>query len=418
MFGLLLSVLISQPLSFEDVLSRARTNNAALLASRAEIDVAEAELDRAWVGWQPRVDATGSLTFNSQEQIFDPRDFVPPGTMADFGEPAVIQKHVEYAGVARVSQTLFNISVLRAPGVARASRDAAIAHADAAEDELLFQAATLYATLAGLKAQEAAADRALAVAEQRVADARVQVDAGRATPLVLTRAETDRVVALGVKASLLAARRGAAANLGAMIGAKGAVEISEDRLSDSIKTAPAERAIVVAREREAIAAEKAIGLTSANWLPSLAAEGTARYSNASGFAESDFNARATINLVIPIYDGERYAATDVAEARAVAARHRLEDERAKVRAYLESASAELDAAKAELEQAEAQLRLANETVKQTEELAGSGLATNLELTDADARRFSADRAYAQKRLDLELAVLRVHYAAGGRLTSQ
>ena len=83
--------------------------------------------------------------------------------------------------------------------------------------------------------------------------------------------------------------------------------------------------------------------------------------------------------------------------------------------YLEDARAQLEAANAELTQAEAQLVLANETVRQTEELSAQGLATNLELTDADSRRFSADRALVQKRLQADLAALRAFYAAGGRL---
>lgn len=416
--GLVL-LLVSQ-LSYPEVLAAVRENSDALKAARAETAIADAEVERAWTGWQPRLDVVGSVTFNSQEQVFDPRAFLPPGTTADVGEPAVLQKHVQLAGVARLSQTLFDLGVLRAPGAAKAARAAAIARAEVAEDELLFQAAALYATLAGVKAQEAAADRALAVAEQRVADARVQVEAGTATPLVLTRASTDRVTALGAKAALLAERRAAAANLGAMIAAEGEVEIAGERLSEVISPAQEnERAIVVAREKEVIAAEKAIGLSDAKWLPTILAEGTGRYTNAPGFADEDLSASATINVVLPIYDGGlRYAETHAAEARAAVAKHRLDHERRAARAYVAESRARWESAKAELEQAEAQLNLANETVSQTEQLTGAGLATNLELTDADARRFTADRAVAQKRLALDLAVLRVHYATGGKLTSQ
>src|SRR5207253_10779006 len=104
------------------------------------------------------------------------------------------------------------------------------------EDDLLFQAATMYATIGGLKAAESAADRASTVAEQRVKDAQVQLEAGTATKLVFTRAETDRVVAEGQKASLRARRQGLLANLRALIGAddEGEIDIADERLNEVV----------------------------------------------------------------------------------------------------------------------------------------------------------------------------------------
>jgi hypothetical protein len=46
-----------------------------------------------------------------------------------------------------------------------------------------------------------------------------------------------------------------------------------------------------------------------------------------------------------------------------------------------------------------------------------GLATGLELADADARRFQAAQLLAQKRLARDLAAIRVGYAGGVRLSA-
>jgi outer membrane protein len=405
-------------LSFQEVLERVRANNASLLAARAEIAVAEGELDRAWSGLKPKLNAAGTLTLNSVEQKLDPAVFLPPGSTIMVGEPIIIQQHVQLSGVLSLSQTLFDLSVLRSPGAARAARAAVMARADATEDDLLFQAATLYATAGGLRAQEAAAERAIAVAEQRVKDARVQLEAGTATKLIYTRAETDRVVAEGQKTSFLARRRGTLANLRAMTGSEELIDVAEARLPDLAgKTGEGieARATVIAQQRAVEAADRAIGLWDMRWVPQLNAEGRALYTNTEGFGDN-VTYTAIINLVFPLYDGGlRYAETDIAQARASSARHLLERERLAARAYLEEALANLDSAKAELLQAEAQLKLANETVKQTEDLLSQGLATNLELTDADSRRFTADRAVAQKQLEYDLAALRAYYASGGRL---
>ena len=120
--------------------------------------------------------------------------------------------------------------------------------------------------------------------------------------------------------------------------------------------------------------------------------------------------------MVPIYDqGVRYADTRIAEGRAKAAQLALEQQELEAISFLEEARADLESAEAEVTQAEAQLKLANESVAQAETLVRNGLATNLDLSDADSRRYAADQNAAQKKLARNLALLRLHYASGGRL---
>ena len=416
-------------LGFVDILREIRGNSPALAAMRAQVDIADGEVDRAWTGWKPNVSAVGSLTFNSLEAVFDVRQLIdpiaqtfglqiPPGTQ--FPEPAVIQPHVQLVGVLQATQNLFNMAVLRAPEVAKASRAAAMARVDATEDDLLFQGASLYATLTGLDGMVAASRRALEVAEKRIEDARVQLEAGTTTPLAVTRAETDKVVAEGQLIALEAQRRKLLAGLQVLTGSKEPIAVRSDPIisegggGDDWRA----RTSLRAREAELAAAQKAIGLFNMNWLPSLNARGLLQYANFQGFAGNNFLAQGTINLVIPLYDsGQRYADVKVAEARVRAASRALEQEELQARQFLEDARADLDSAQAEVVQSEAQLRLAAQAVQQAEDLAQAGLATNLDLADADARRYSADRLLAQRRLAQDLATLRLHYAQGGRLAA-
>jgi outer membrane protein TolC len=435
-------------MSLSEVLAAARTRNASLQAARAGVEVADGQVQKAWTAWQPNVSAIGQVTFNSVEASFEggalfggiggafigaidtafPNTLTPDqraAILAQFQQAAppstVISPHVQWAGMLTLQQTLFNITALRAPGVARAGRRAAEAGAEAAEDEVLFATASVYASIVGLKELEQAAERAIVVAGKRIEDARAQLEAGTATRLSVTRAETDKVSAEGQLLSLQAQRRALLATLQALIAAPELIEVREESLEGAIPRGGEgyeSRSVVRAREMALDAAEAAIGLSNLSWLPTLAAEGALRYTNVSGFSGDNFLATATINLVIPIYDrGVRYADTNIAEAQALQARNQLDNELQQARSFLLDAESRLQSAQAELAQAQAQLRLAQEAVEQIESLAQAGLATSLALTHPDSKRFGADRLVAQKKLEVILAQLRVGHARGGKLVS-
>ncbi len=421
-------------LTLDRVLELVRTDSPVVAAARTGVDSADAEVRRAWTAWQPRVDAIGQLQLSSVEQSLDFGAIVPPigqiilgpgfmltpAQLAQLPEATVIQPHVQLAAVLQLEQTLFNITALRAPGVAEAARDAAVAAVTATEDELSFRAAQLYVTLAGLKGLEAATVRAIEVADDRIADARVQLEAGTTTQLTVTRAETDRAAAAAQLLALQSQRRTLLAGLAALVGKTTPVEVSDAPIEASVKldppAEPTARAQVKANEAAVVARDKAIGLSNLSWLPSLAAQGNLRYSNVEGFSGDNFVATAAINLVIPLYDaGVRYAETDAARAAAARARAELERARVEAQSALIEAEAKLESARAELTQGEASLKLAGEAVAQVEALAGAGLATHLELADADRMRFAADQSLAQKRFAVDVARIQLVYARGGRL---
>lgn len=420
-------------LTLDRVLQLVRTDSPVVASARTGVEAADANVRRAWTAWQPRVDAIGQVQLSSVEQSLDFGLIVQPigaaiipGFMltaeqrASLPEATIIQPHVQLAAVLSLKQTLFNISAVRAPGVAEAARDAALAAVTATEDELTFHAAQLYVTLAGLRGIEAATVRAIEVADKRIADARAQLEAGTTTQLAVTRAETDRAGAAATLLAVQSQRRTLLAGLAALVGKTTPIEVSDAPIESWVKLdAPAEataRAKVKATEAALLASEKSIGLSDMSWLPTLAAEGNLRYSNVEGFAGDNFVATAALNLVIPLYDGGvRYADTDA--ARAAAARARAELDRAKVEAQsaLIEAESKLESARAELTQSEASLKLATEAVAQVEALSGAGLATNLELADADRTRFAADQGLAQKRFAVDVARIQLVYARGGRL---
>lgn len=418
-------------LALKDVLGRVKANNARLRAAEAGIEEARGRQQRAWTAWQPTIDAVGQLTLNSVRAQFDTAGLiqgvataldlpVPADLASRLPPPIEIQPNVQWAGVLLARQTLFDIAALRAPGVAAKGTRAAELGAEAVEDEVLYRAARLYAGLVGLAELEAASTRAITVAERRIQEAEAQLEAGTATQLAVTRAETDRIVAEGQRLGLRQQQRSAMAALGALMGTDGAFEVTSAPFEESISIAASggveDQSAIKARRASLEAAQAAVGLHELRWLPRLAADGTLRYSNVEGFSGDRFLATATVNLVIPLYDsGARYADRRIAEAQALAAEKNLEAARREAAAVLEEAASRVVTAQAELEQAQAQLKLATEAVAQVEALAANGLSTSLDLTDADSKRFAADRLVVQRTFDLAIARLSVAEAKGAKL---
>lgn len=443
--GLCLAIICAPTLAWAEgevltlgrVLELVRTESPALAVARAQEASAEAGVRKAWTAWQPKVDAIGQLQLSSVEQSLDfgafatplgkvflgPMFALTPEQAAQLPEPTVIQPYVQLAAILSLKQTLFNITALRAPGVAEAGVAAARAGVVAAEDNLSFAAAQLFVTLAGLKGLEAATQRAIEVGDKRIKDARAQLEAGTSTQLNVTRAETDRASAAQQKLAIQTQRRTLQAQLAALLGRTTTVDVSGEPIDTQVvleaPVEPSARANVKAGEAALVAAEKAIGLSDLSWLPTLAAEGNLRYSNVSGFSGDNFVATGTLNLVIPLYDsGVRYADTDAARAATAKARAELDRARVEAHAAVVEAEARVESAQAELTLGEAQLRLATEAVAQVEALSGAGLATDLELVDADRVRFGADQSLAQKRFALDIARIQRVYARGGRLEAK
>ncbi len=425
----------TEVLTLTQTLDRIRDRSPALLAARAQIDAADGEVSKAWSPLKPQLDAFGVLTLNSSKTELD-----VAGVLDDFAkelgvrlssrvldslpDPILLQPHLQLEGVLRLSQGLFDLAVIRGIPAAEANRAGAAARAIEVEESLLFQGATLFVTARGVVAMEAAARRAVTVAEGRLEAAKAHVATGGMTSLDVTRAELDLVVAAGEQAALNVKRRSALAWLGALIGANEPVDVSLDRLPnmDPVSASPvgdlAKVPAVHARRAELDAAQKRAGVHAVRWVPRLAVEGRFAYSNTQGFSDEPYLAQAIATLHWPLYDGgARYADMKIADAAVRQARHALTQAELHARAQLEEARAQLEEARAAVAQAHARRVLSDKEVRETEDLLSQGMTTQLDLRAADARRFAAERAVAGKEAALELALLRVHHARGTRLST-
>jgi len=102
------------------------------------------------------------------------------------------------------------------------------------------------------------------------------------------------------------------------------------------------------------------------------------------------------------------------DAKAAEQLAKLEGNRRRAKATWVGAQTNLAAAEAALVQAESQLSVATRAQKQLESAYQAGVATSLELTDMDNKRFLAASAVAQARSQVEVRKVELA-AAEGRL---
>jgi outer membrane protein len=256
------------------------------------------------------------------------------------------------------------------------------------------------------------------VALQREAESRAQLNAGMTVEAALLRAQTETAQARVQLAQLSGQYTQMVALLGALVGeAVRPVPISEEEAPWTVPSddqRPWEDTYAVRSAALAVrASEGKVTFDRFSWLPSVAAQGRGLYNSNTGFTGQNTSYEVSVAASLPLYDrGQRYAALHEDEARLAQARAQHESARARARANWVAAKANLEAARVALTQAEAQAQLAARVQQQISAGFKAGVATSLEMSDADTRRFLAASTAAQSRAQLEVRRVELAAAAG------
>ncbi len=428
-FALASALALPRPVPLAEAIHLAATSNPDASAARAQAAVSAATVDRATSAWLPEVTATGTFDHTTAPQTLDYGLFVgliggvyglTPKNPGVVPSPLTLQASNSLFGTVQVSQPLFSPQGLFGIRPAKRAADAAALTAADVREQVALGTARTYLGLQGVVELTAAANRALEVAKKREVDAEAEIAAGASTQIALLRAKTETARAEGQLAALTAARAAGEAMLAALVGE--AVTVPERpgpplRYPAHDASAALWRSTFAAKAARAQveAAEGALKADRYAFLPTVAAVLRGTYTSNSGFYNTNTYGDAIVAVSVPLYDrGVRYAAAGESSARATAAREHLRAVEAQGEAALRAAVANVAAAAAELAAAERQAELARKAQSEVDALRASGLATNLELSDADAQRFLAESSAAQLRAALE--VRRAELAAAeGRL---
>ncbi|MFW5816597.1 MAG: TolC family protein [Wenzhouxiangella sp.] len=414
----------AQPLSLQQALERARTENAQLAAQRARRSQADALKTQTRQGFLPTVSADASyLRFDASllDDIPTLDSLFPPVlSRRDLGP---VDGHV--FGV-QVVQPLVNVAAWNARRQADAQVDAARRVLTRAEDELALGVVEAYFGARTAGRQVAAEQRGLATAQQALEQAEGAFREGLVAPVDVLSARS-RVAEMKARIALAESRVTAAeAQLGLLIGLDAAPDFElvdpvpepRRRIRERADIPEAElmeeRADLRAAEAQLLATEYAVGRARAAFIPDLSLLG--RYQRVDGdqplsFSETGWLVGLTLRWT-PFAGFAQAGKLDEAQAREQEARAELSDLRRRARVEARSAHAEWRAQLAGWDQAKAAVADAAEVLDQTFGRYAEGLDDITDLLRAQAEDLAARTREINARFNALIAAERYHLAIG------
>jgi outer membrane protein TolC len=388
------------PVALEELISAAHDENADLDVARAALSQARSQADEARARLLPAFVATGSYQRNEiQVQVQLSADRIATITPYD-------QLDARFA----LNVPILDLSAWATFFSAEASGDAASGRADQAVDDVEVAVTQLYYSLVAGRAMIESAERSRLVAEQALAFATARREAGVAPVSEVARAEAESLRARQMQQEAELQVTLAERNLVNLTGVdlrgralaplEGAdtstLEPLEDYL-DEIDELPATRAA----RQDVVAAERGVHAAWLGLAPTVAGSAAERVTNAAGFGPSNqwtLSVTATWQL-----DFGRPAAIGTRDAVLATTRARLERAEQQARLQIEDAWHRAHALAARLETTEAVLAASTRAAEDTRARYEVGVASQLELVQAERDLFSAEVSRTQARADLAVA---------------
>lgn len=405
-----------RPLTLDEAVRLALDRNERALASREDLAAAEARLARARSFFLPTITSTGTYT----RRAYEVRRVVG-------GSEVIIQRYNALSETLSLNLSLFDARSLAGLSAVKAQRNAEAASAAEARRQLAFEVSQAFLATLGTTQVQEASERRFAFARQNLEAAKARYAAGLASINDVTRAELEYATAeVGVtqvkgqvETSLL--------QLGYLLDAPEAVRNPLVVPEFLIEAAEAEAADTEALVEEALARRLDLGSlrwlarsqwTQAQepmlrWIPSLSLSGQYRMTNEASFNNRTWNWNVGATLSWTIFDGlARFA--DRRERKALARLADLDVQAATRRVDVEVREALVSLAnqRASLKQASVAYDVAKKNAAETTELYRQGLASALEVADANVRLFEAEVALVQERYGLGVAFLNLEAALG------
>ena len=411
--------------SLKEVLTIADARSPDLKSARAQAAQVVAQTRQAFSAVFPEITFNASYVHTSAEQQFDMSGLgqlfvaLQQPVPAGLDKPTTIVARNSFYATAQLTQTFFTPAMFALPA-ADHGRAAAELGANEAREQILLNIARIYYGAQGLDGLVQAARDAESVQLKRERDARNKLEVGTGTAVELLRAQAETAAGRNTLSMLEAQRESLLVLLEALVGEAvrplDVIDSVDVGAAAAESEKPWESTYVVKANRQAISAQESlVTYRNVQWMPSLVGIAKGGYNSNKGFAETNFTGDLIVALSWTLYDrGARYVALHEDEAKLADAQAKAEGSTAKARATWLSALTNLKAAEAQLKQSEAQLEVASRAQREIDNAVKGGLATALELSDIDSKRFFAQSATAQARSQLQLRKVELA-AAEGRL---
>ena len=397
------------PLTFDAALRRALDANTTVGRARAEVGAADAQRRTSLSYLLPRVGATGGLIRNSEEVSFGGADFqrvILP--LNDWNLRFTLQQPV-FTGLREQ----------RAYQQAKEGVRAAEQGVRATEDRILLRTASDYILVVGGDELVKVEEQTLALARDRLREARDFFEAGETTRVDVLRAES--AVAAGER-RLALARRDRGVALGQLridLSLDGDFEVGEPGLALPLRP---DEALLLQQAAEARGdvqqaksalriAELEVSKQKGAYLPTVTADAGYVWQKTS--FPTDRYGYAALRFAVPIWQsGEISSRVTLARERERQARLVLEEQLRTVQEDVRRALLDLQTATISLALSEDQLRAAEAEYQQVADLYRSQEATSLDIQSSESNLSEARRAVVVSRLARLLSELGVYFAAG------
>jgi outer membrane protein TolC len=393
------TIAAQEALTLERAVALAVERNERAAIAETTVEAAEARLSRARSAFFPRVDVAGNW-----------RNDYPSPTERTLATSALL------------TQPIFDARVFPLMRQARFQREAARFGADESKRLLGFDAAAVFLTTLSFEQVFLAAERRSAFAQTNLNDVRARFEAGLVSSNDVTRAELELATAV----------RGVAE-------ARGDVEAGRVELENLLKAdvdgplappatlleaAASTAAIDVSgaqQRRSDIAAERAnvealrafADEPRSRFLPSVAFSAQTRNINDGPVSAREQDGFFGFSFAWPVFDaGVRRAETLERNALVRGAELELESSLRDVERQVRSAEVQLTSEQAARRGATAAVLAARKNAEETLILYREGLASALELADANQQLFEAEVAEATATYRMALAYLSLREASG------
>jgi outer membrane protein TolC len=405
-----------RPLTLDEAVKLALERNEIAKSNQESVVAANARVQSARSFFFPSITSTGTYT----RRAYEVRRLVGDSEV-------VISRFNALSETLGLNLTLFDARSLSGLAAVKAQRNADVAAAAENQRQLAFEVSQAFLATLGVEQLREAAQRRLDYASQNLEAAKARNAAGLVSVNDVTRAELEFATAeVGVTQNTGSVET-ATLQLGYLLDAPDAVRGRLVVPEFLIEAASAEGANAEALVEEALARRLDVGslrwIAAARrqaakapmlgWIPSLSASGQYRLTNEAAFNNKNWNWNVGATLSWSLFDGgARFGQDKEQKALARIADLDLQAAVRRVDVDVRNALVSLDSERAALKQATAAQAVAQRNAGETSELYRQGLASALQVADANISLFDADVALVRQRFNLGVAFLNLEAALG------
>lgn len=424
----------AQQAGLEQLLQSAEEKNVDRRLTAEQRAKAIADYDAAWMALFPSLSAQASWTHNQYEVSLDmlastnalldltSKLFVlkpgVPGVPTLEGDPLVISPYNQLDGILRVDLPLVDTTRWLRIQAADISRESAAQKDLVMRDLVRRQVVSAWYGYAASLAVRDSAKRSAAVAEEQAKLMSIRESAGVVTELdsLRSKAEVQRTKQVVADTeTLVATTRRTLTTLSGMAPpdevALPATDLSTEKafedLVGNVEGLPA----IVAADRDAQAAAKAVQMTQYALIPLVSANFTERFTNATGFSGKSNQWSGGIGLQwridVPTFQNMKVQGMVHETARLAAEKARIQ---AKDQIYNDWKK--LESARFKVESAEAQVTAARRASQVAKDRYAAGASTQIDVIQSERDLFLAEVGQIQARTELASTRASLHLSAG------